>query len=85
MARVTAGLALLSLFSGIATFVVGVRVGHGESPLASHLTWGALTLFLLLFTAGVAAVHARASAQEIAALRAELERVREFQAQSPDA
>lgn len=85
MARVTALLAMLSLVAGIATFVVGVRVGHGESPLVSHLTWGMLTLVLMLFTAGVAMVHARASAQEIAALRAELERIQGAPAEPPAA
>jgi len=72
MARVTLWLATLSLAAGVTAFVVGVRVGHGESALSTHLNWGALCLVLQLFTALVAGVHARASAREIAGLRAAL-------------
>jgi len=72
--RVTAALAAVSFAAGVVTFVVGVRVGHGESALASHLGWGALTVVLQVFTLLVALVHARAAAQEIAALRAQLAR-----------
>lgn len=74
MGRVTTWLATLSFLAGAATFALGVRVGHGQSPLSSHLVWGAATLGLQLFTACVAAVHSRASAHEIAALRDQLER-----------
>jgi hypothetical protein len=70
MARVTAWLAALSLAAGVVTFVVGVRAGYGTSPVSSHLNWGAATLVLQLFTAGVAAVHARVAARQAAELRA---------------
>jgi hypothetical protein len=73
LARVTTVLVLLSFVSTCITFVLGVRVGHGEAALGSHLNWGAVTLVLQLFAAGVSAVHARASGEEIAALRAALE------------
>ena len=73
MARVTLWLALLAFATGVAAFVVGFRVGHGESDLATHLNWGALSLLLQLFTVLVAGVHARASAREIESLRAALD------------
>lgn len=63
MATVTALLVLLSFLAGCVTFVLGVRVGHGSSPLSDHLTWGALTLVLQLFATGIAIVHARAAAR----------------------
>ncbi len=63
MATVTAFFVLLSFLAGCVTFVLGVRVGHGSSPLSDHLTWGALTLVLQLFATGVAIVHARAAAR----------------------
>jgi hypothetical protein len=68
VARVTAWLAAISFAAGVATFVVGVRVGYGSSAIASHLNWGALTLVLQLFTACVAAIHARVAAQRVAGL-----------------
>ena len=61
MARVTAWLAVLAFAAGCATFVQGLRAGHGEGALATHLYWGFATLALQLFAAGVALVHARAS------------------------
>jgi hypothetical protein len=60
MARVTAGLAFLAFGAGCVTFVQGLRAGHGEGALATHLYWGFATLALQLFAAGVALVHARA-------------------------
>jgi len=63
MARVTAGLAFLAFAAGCAKFVQGLRAGHGEGALATHLYWGFATLVLQLFAAGVALVHARASAE----------------------
>jgi len=74
MASVTALVVLLAFLAGCVTFVLGVRVGHGTSPLASHLTWGALTLVLQLFAACIAFVHARASGAQTARLHAELAR-----------
>jgi hypothetical protein len=73
VASVTAILVFLSLLAGCVTFAVGIRVGHGTADLASHLGWGAVTLVLQLFAASVAAVHARASGRQIAALRRALE------------
>jgi hypothetical protein len=61
MARVTAWLAFLAFAAGCATFVQGLRAGHGEGAIATHLYWGFATLALQLFAAGVALVHARAS------------------------
>ena len=61
MARVTAGLAFLAFAAGCVTFVQGLRVGHGEGAITTHLYWGFATLALQLFAAAVAWVHARAT------------------------
>jgi hypothetical protein len=66
MARVTAGLAFLAFAAGCATFLQGLRAGHGEGALTTHLYWGFATLALQLFAAAVAWVHARASAIDAA-------------------
>jgi len=62
MATVTALVVLLAFVAGCVTFVLGVRAGHGTSPLGQHLTWGALTLVLQLFATCIAIVHARVAA-----------------------
>lgn len=70
----TAFVVVLAFLAGCVTFVLGVRAGHGTSPLASHLSWGAITLVLQLFAACIAVVHARASSARAARLREELAR-----------
>jgi uncharacterized membrane protein YjfL (UPF0719 family) len=69
LATVTSLLVLASFLMGCATFVVGVRVGHGSSTLVMHMTWGALTLVVQLFAVCVATIHARHSEQQIALLQ----------------
>ena len=73
MAIVTSLLVSASFVLTCATFVLGVRVGHGSSTLVSHMTWGMLTLVVQLFTVCVATIHARHSEQQIALLRSALE------------
>ena len=75
MPVVTALLAAASFVAGIAAFVAGLRVGHGEGTLYSHLAWGTGALFLQGFTAVVAAMHARARSREVDALFSEIERL----------
>jgi hypothetical protein len=60
MARVTAILAFLAFLFGCITFAQGLRAGHGDDAIATHLYWGFATLILQLFAAGVAFVHSRA-------------------------
>ncbi|MBU6281794.1 hypothetical protein KGQ64_06090 [bacterium] len=75
MAGVTALLAIASFGAGIASFVAGLRVGHGEGTLYNHLAWGTGALFLQGFTAVVSAMHARARSREVQELFAEIERL----------
>jgi hypothetical protein len=74
VAKVTVWVAGLSFAAGVATLVFGVRVGHAQSALSSHLAWGLVSVLLQLSTAVVAFVHGRASSREADVLRAELER-----------
>jgi hypothetical protein len=74
LAIVTSLLVLASFVLTCGTFVLGVRVGHGSTSLVTHMTWGALTLVVQLFTVCVATIHARHSEQQIALLRAALEK-----------
>jgi hypothetical protein len=60
MARVTAILASLAFLFGCITFTQGLRAGHGDDAITTHLYWGFATLILQLFAAGVAFVHSRA-------------------------
>jgi len=69
---VTAVLVLVSFVMSCATFIEGVRAGHGSATLVAHMTWGALTLIVQLFAACVATIHARRSEQQIAMLEAAL-------------
>lgn len=73
MATVTAFIVLLAFVAGCVTLVLGVRLGHGESDLGQHLTWGVLTLVLQLFATAIAFVHARASSAQAARFREALE------------
>jgi hypothetical protein len=73
LAIVTSLLVSASFLLTCATFVLGIRVGHGSSTLVSHMTWGALTLVVQLFTVCVATIHARHSERQIALLRSALE------------
>ena len=75
MASVTAIVAVASFLAGIAAFVAGLRLGHGEGSLYAHLAWGVGALFLQAFTAVVAAMHARVRSREIEALFSEIERL----------
>jgi len=73
LAIVTSLLVSASFVLTCATFVLGVRVGHGSSTLVSHMTWGVLTLVVQLFTVCVATIHARHSERQIVLLRSALE------------
>jgi len=75
VAGVTALLAVASFAAGIVAFVAGLRAGHGEGTLYSHLAWGTGALFLQGFTAVVAAMHARVRSREVEALFSEIERL----------
>lgn len=72
MFLVTPLVVMASFISGCVAFVEGVRVGRGLSPLANHMTWGAITLVLQFFAVCVATVHARQSERRIAELRSAL-------------
>ncbi len=82
MSGVTALLAIASFLAGLAAFAAGMRAGHGEGTLYSHLAWGVGALFLQGFTAIVASMHARARSREVDALTTEIERLERSAAES---
>ena len=73
MAGITALLVFLSFVAGCITLVVGYQVGHGETPLANHLTWGIVTLILQFTAVCISVMHARAEKRYVRALEEALE------------
>lgn len=76
MGAITAFLIGLSFLSGCVTLVVGYRVGHGETPLVTHLSWAMGTLLLQFAATCVALMHARAERRYVSALEEALEAAR---------
>ncbi|MDG2305583.1 MAG: hypothetical protein P8R42_13260 [Candidatus Binatia bacterium] len=73
MGTITALLVALSFVTGCVTLVVGYQVGHGETPLVTHLSWAMGTLLLQFAAACIAVMHARAERRYVSSLEKALE------------